>query len=68
MKEEKEGYLLNNLLSLRTIVLNRPLPKPRSITPTDFLTALERKSGGTINRDQQVKPLIRKKRFHSSMC
>ncbi|KAL0142729.1 hypothetical protein V8B55DRAFT_1443987 [Mucor lusitanicus] len=34
-------------------VLNRPLPKPRSITPTDFLRALERKSGGTINRDQQ---------------
>lgn len=35
-------------------VLNRPLPKPRSIKPTDFLSALERKSGGTINRDQQV--------------
>ncbi|CAO3656954.1 unnamed protein product [Mucor fragilis] len=34
-------------------MLNRPLPKPRSITPTDFLRALERKSGGTINRDQQ---------------
>ncbi|KAK4514144.1 uncharacterized protein ATC70_006154 [Mucor velutinosus] len=34
-------------------MLNRPLPKPRSITPTDFLKALERKSGGTINRDQQ---------------
>ncbi|CAO3657587.1 unnamed protein product [Mucor hiemalis] len=34
-------------------MLNRPLPKPRSIAPTDFLSALERKSGGTINRDQQ---------------
>ncbi|KAG2229911.1 hypothetical protein INT48_008286 [Thamnidium elegans] len=34
-------------------MLNRPLPKPRSIQPTDFLSALERKSGGTINRDQQ---------------
>ncbi|KAI7891123.1 uncharacterized protein EV154DRAFT_509240 [Mucor mucedo] len=34
-------------------MLNRPLPRPRSITPTDFLNALERKSGGTINRDQQ---------------
>ncbi|GAA5812771.1 hypothetical protein MFLAVUS_006229 [Mucor flavus] len=34
-------------------MLNRPLPKPRSIKPTDFLSALERKSGGTINRDQQ---------------
>ncbi|KAI7898279.1 uncharacterized protein BX663DRAFT_525307 [Cokeromyces recurvatus] len=33
--------------------LNRPLPKPKSITPTDFLRALERKLGGTINRDQQ---------------
>ncbi|CEP07434.1 hypothetical protein [Parasitella parasitica] len=34
-------------------MLNRPLPRPRSITPTDFLRALERKFGGTINRDQQ---------------
>ncbi|KAI8983093.1 hypothetical protein BDB01DRAFT_142483 [Pilobolus umbonatus] len=34
-------------------MLNRPLPRPRSITPIDFISALERKSGGTINRDQQ---------------
>ncbi|KAI9482762.1 MAG: hypothetical protein EXX96DRAFT_555524 [Benjaminiella poitrasii] len=33
--------------------LNRPLPRPKSISPTDFLRALERKSGGTVNRDQQ---------------
>lgn len=37
------------------LVLNRPLPNPRSIAPTDFLNALERKFGGRINRDQQVK-------------
>ncbi|OBZ88890.1 Ubiquitin carboxyl-terminal hydrolase 30 [Choanephora cucurbitarum] len=34
-------------------MLNRPLPRPKAITPTDFLNALEKKSGGTINRDQQ---------------
>lgn len=36
------------------LVLNRPLPNPKSIAPTDFLNALERKFGGRINRDQQV--------------
>jgi hypothetical protein len=39
---------------LFTLVLNRPLPKPQSMIPTDLLNALERKSGGTVSRDQQV--------------
>lgn len=36
------------------IVLNRPLGRPRSIAPTDIIRALERKTHGTISRDQQV--------------
>ncbi|KAI8073376.1 hypothetical protein BC940DRAFT_344025 [Gongronella butleri] len=34
-------------------LLNRPLSRPRSITPSDFVLALERKTQGTISRDQQ---------------
>ncbi|KAI8339378.1 hypothetical protein BC941DRAFT_349512 [Chlamydoabsidia padenii] len=34
-------------------LLNRPLRRPRSIAPTDFLRALEYKTQGTISRDQQ---------------
>lgn len=45
-------------------VLNRPLPSPRSIAPTDFLNALERKFGGRINRDQQVKEINDSLEYH----
>ncbi|CAO3597987.1 unnamed protein product [Absidia cylindrospora] len=34
-------------------LLNRPLGRPRSIAPTDIIRALERKTHGTISRDQQ---------------
>ncbi|KAI8991012.1 hypothetical protein BDF20DRAFT_16386 [Mycotypha africana] len=34
-------------------MLNRPLPKAKSITPDDFSRALERKFGAKINPDQQ---------------
>ncbi|KAF7726781.1 hypothetical protein EC973_008469 [Apophysomyces ossiformis] len=34
-------------------LLNRPLSRPRSITPTDIVKSLERKTNGTINRQQQ---------------
>lgn len=37
------------------IELNKPLSRPRSMAPTDLLHALERKTNGTINREQQVK-------------
>ncbi|KAI7886732.1 cysteine proteinase [Lichtheimia hyalospora FSU 10163] len=33
--------------------LNKPLSRPRSMAPTDLLDALERKTNGTINREQQ---------------
>ncbi|KAG0165557.1 hypothetical protein DFQ28_008451 [Apophysomyces sp. BC1034] len=34
-------------------MLNRPLSRPRSVTPVDIVQALERKTHGTINREQQ---------------
>ncbi|ORE21131.1 cysteine proteinase [Rhizopus microsporus] len=34
-------------------LLNSPIAKPQSITPIDFLNALQQKFGGTISRDQQ---------------
>jgi hypothetical protein len=36
------------------IVLNSPIARSKSITPIDFINALELKFGGAINRDQQV--------------
>ncbi|KAI9323770.1 hypothetical protein BX666DRAFT_2016861 [Dichotomocladium elegans] len=33
--------------------LNQPLTQPRRMAPTEFIGALERKTNGTINREQQ---------------
>ena len=50
---EKFVMVIFFLLTWRT-VLNRPLAKPRSMAPTDIIHALERKTNGQINREQQV--------------
>jgi hypothetical protein len=47
-----EMYLLTKISII--LVLNRPFPRQKSISPDDLLIALERKFDGTINRDQQV--------------
>ncbi|KAL0075222.1 hypothetical protein J3Q64DRAFT_1763337 [Phycomyces blakesleeanus] len=50
-----EAILRSVAYALYTTVemLNRPLARPRSALPTDIIEALERKTKGTINRDQQ---------------
>jgi hypothetical protein len=48
-----EMYLLTKTSII--LVLNRPFPRQKSISPDDLLIALERKFDGTINRDQQVR-------------
>ncbi|KAI8140778.1 hypothetical protein BJV82DRAFT_621061 [Fennellomyces sp. T-0311] len=46
---ESVAYALYTTIEM----LNRPLAKPRSMAPTDIIHALERKTNGKINREQQ---------------
>ncbi|KAG2219382.1 hypothetical protein INT45_006090 [Circinella minor] len=46
---ESVAYALYTTIEM----LNRPLAKPRTMTPTDIVHALERKTNGKVNRDQQ---------------
>lgn len=57
VSQELQVYLYHAKNGLY-IELNKPLSRPRSMAPTDLLHALERKTNGTINREQQVKKII----------